>query len=178
MIVTWNADPVLLHLGPIEIRWYGALFAAALLVGFWIMGRIYRREGQDERELDPLSLYAVLGVVIGARLGHVLFYDPGFYFTHPLEILKVWKGGLASHGAGIGLFIALYLFTRRYPTHSYLWLLDRLTLPAALGGAFIRLGNFFNSEILGKPTGADWGIIFERVDSIPRNPVQLYESLG
>ncbi len=172
----WNVDPVLIHVGPLAIRWYGLFFAAAFLVGFRIMAWIYRREEADPAFLDRLLLYMLAGAVIGARLGHVLFYDPQYYLAHPLDILKLWEGGLASHGGAAGVLISLYLVTRRPGSPRYLWLLDRVVIPTALGGALIRLGNFFNSEIVGTPTAGWWGIVFDRVDQIPRHPVQLYEA--
>ncbi len=178
MIIHWHPDPILVAFGPLAVRWYGLLFAAAVLVGYWIMERIYRREGKDPADLDTALVYMLVGTIVGARLGHVLFYDPGYYLTHPVEILKVWEGGLASHGGAAGILIALYLYTRRPGRPSYLWLLDRVSIPTALGGFFIRMGNFFNSEILGKATSGAWGVVFDRVDSIPRHPVQLYEAIA
>ncbi len=174
----WHIDPILVQLGPLAIRWYGLCFAAAFLVGYWIEGWIYRKEGKPTESLDALLAYMIVGAVVGARLGQVFFYDPYYYFTHPLEIPQVWKGGLASHGGALGILIALYLYTRRTGAPRYLWLLDRVVIPTALGGVFIRLGNFFNSEIVGTPTSGWWGIVFDRVDSIPRHPVQLYEALA
>ena len=138
---------------------------------------IYRRENKNIEELENLLLYVAAGTIIGARLGHCLFYDPGFYLSHPWKILAIWEGGLASHGGGLGVLIAVYLYCRKYST-PYLWLLDRLAINVALAGSFIRLGNLFNSEILGKPSTEPWAIIFQRVDSIPRHPVQVYESLS
>lgn len=176
--IVWNVNPILLDLGPLQIRWYGLLFAAGFLAGFFIMQWIFRRENKPEEDLDRLLIYVALGAVIGARLGHVLFYDPVWFFTHPTEIIKVWHGGLASHGGGIGLFLALWLYARKRPNQPYLWLLDRMALPVALGGSFIRLGNLFNSEILGRPADVPWAIIFARIDPIPRHPVQLYESFA
>jgi len=173
----WNADPVLLHLGSFAIRWYGLLFAAAFLAGIQIMKMIYQREGLKTERLDDLLIYMMVGTVIGARLAHVLFYEPDYYFSHPLAILKIWEGGLASHGGAVGIVIAVYLYTRKYKDGGFLWLMDRLSLPIALGASFIRIGNFFNSEIVGIPTTLPWGIIFDRVGPDPRHPVQLYESL-
>lgn len=174
----WSPDPVLVAVGPLAVRWYGLLFAAAFFVGYWIMVHIYRREGRDPRALDTALVYMLLGTIIGARLGHVLFYDPQYYLTRPLEILKVWEGGLASHGGAAGILIALLLYVRKPGRPAYLWLLDRVTIPTALGGAFIRMGNFFNSEIVGTPTAGWWGVVFDRVDPVPRHPVQLYEALA
>jgi len=174
----WNVNPVLVQLGPLALRWYGLLFAAAFLVGFWILERMYRSEGKDPESLDRLFIYMLVGTIVGARLGHVLFYDPHYYFTHPIEIFKIWEGGLASHGGAAGILIALYLYPRRAGSPPYLWLLDRVVIPTALGGCFIRLGNFFNSEIVGTPTSGWWGVVFDRVDSLPRYPVQLFEALA
>ena len=164
--------------GPLELHWYGLLFAGAFLIGIRMTAWMFRREGRPPQEVDRLLLYVLAGTVVGARLGHCLFYDPGYYLQHPLEILQVWKGGLASHGGALGVFLALYLYARAHPNVSYLWLLDRLAVPASLAGAMIRLGNFFNSEIVGKPWDGPWAIVFERVDAIPRHPVQLYEAIA
>lgn len=138
---------------------------------------IYKRENKPVVDLDSLLMYMVAGTVIGARLGHVLFYDPAYYMSHPLEIIMIWKGGLASHGGTLGILIAIYFYCRKHADQPYLWLLDRLAIPAALGACFIRIGNFFNSEILGLPTNVPWAIVFERIDDLPRHPVQLYESI-
>jgi phosphatidylglycerol---prolipoprotein diacylglyceryl transferase len=174
----WNINPILAQFGPFAIRWYGLCFAAAFLVGYWIMEWMYRKEGKSTEVLDSLLIYMLVGAVVGARLGHVLFYDPSYYFSHPLEILKIWEGGLASHGGAIGILIAFYLYTRRAGAPRYLWLLDRAVIPTALGGFFIRMGNFFNSEIVGIPTTGWWAVVFDRVDAAPRHPVQLYEALA
>lgn len=164
-------------LGPLAIRWYGLCFAAAFILGYRVVLNIYKKENKPLADLDSLLLYMVAGTVIGARLGHVLFYDPAYYMSHLLEIIMIWKGGLASHGGTLGIIIAIYFYSRKHPDQPYLWLLDRLAIPAALGSCFIRIGNFFNSEILGLPTTVPWAIVFERVDEIPRHPVQLYESI-
>lgn len=175
--ITWNLHPVLLDLGGVKIHWYGVIFAIALTAGYQIIKWIYQCEGKQIKQLDSLLTYVVAGMVIGARLGHCLFYDPVYYLSNPLEILAIWKGGLASHGGGLGVMISVYIFHRKYG-ESFLWLLDRLAIPTALIGCLIRIGNFFNSEIVGITTHAHWAIIFERVDYLPRHPVQLYESLS
>lgn len=175
-IFTWNIDPEIFSLGALHVRWYGLFFALAFVFGNYIMVWIFKRENLPEKYLDRMLIYMVIGTILGARLGHVLFYEAGYYLTHPLEILKIWKGGLASHGAGIGLLTASWLYSRKTPNQSLLWVIDRMVIVVALGGAMIRIGNFFNSEIIGKPTDANWGIIFQRIDSIPRHPAQLYES--
>jgi len=138
---------------------------------------IYKRENRDPMLLDTLLIYLLIGTVIGARLMHCFAYEPDFYLAHPIEILKVWKGGLASHGGLIGVLIAMYLFTKKYH-ESFFWLISRVAIPGALSAASIRLGNFFNSEIIGIPTDKPWAVIFTRIDMLPRHPVQLYESFA
>ncbi len=176
--IDWNVRPELLQVGPLVVRWYGLLFALLFWIGFLIVRWQFRLEDKDESSLHSLLTYLVVGTIVGARLGHCLFYEPGYYLAHPLEIVKIWKGGLASHGGAVGVLIALYLYCRCHPGQPYLWLLDRIAVPTALGGCLIRLGNLFNSEILGLPTHVPWAFIFGRVDSIPRHPVQLYESMA
>ncbi|PHS34065.1 MAG: prolipoprotein diacylglyceryl transferase [Sulfurovum sp.] len=171
----WNIDPTLLHLGPLELRWYGLFFVGSFFLGAVILTWVYKREAKDPAVIETLLIYLMIGAVIGSRLAHTLFYEPEFYLSHPLEILYVWKGGLASHGGLLGVFVALYLFAKRY-NESYMWIVSRVAIPGALTAAFIRFGNLFNSEILGKPSDAPWAIIFERIDLIPRHPVQLYEA--
>lgn len=173
----WDASPDIAHIGPLTLRWYGLLFAAGFFIGFYLMRWVYRREGRPEADLDTLLWYLLLGTVIGARLGHCLFYEPEYYLAHPIEIVKIWEGGLASHGGTIGVLLALYLYTRKRPNQPFLWLADRLTVPTALTATFIRIGNFFNSEIYGKITTVPWAVVFARVDPHPRHPTQLYEAL-
>ncbi|MCL6495753.1 MAG: prolipoprotein diacylglyceryl transferase, partial [Ignavibacterium sp.] len=156
---------------------YGLLFALAFVFGYIILSKVYKKEKKSLEDLEKLSIYVILGTVIGARLGHCLFYDPAYYLTNPIEILKVWQGGLASHGAAIGILTALYLFSKKKKDQNIIWILDRLVIVVALGGALIRLGNLFNSEIIGKAADVPWAFIFVRVDDIPRHPTQLYESL-
>jgi prolipoprotein diacylglyceryl transferase len=153
------------------------LFVGSFFLGLYLLQWVYRREGKDPAVLDNLLIYIMVGAVIGARLMHCLAYEPEFYLSHPLEILKVWKGGLASHGGLLGVLIALYFFAKKY-REDYLWLLSRVAMPGALTAAFVRFGNLFNSEILGLPTDKPWAIIFERVDMLPRHPVQLYEAFA
>lgn len=173
----WNIDPTLLHLGPLELRWYGLLFVGSFFLGALILTWIYKREGKDPVVIETLLIYLMVGAVIGSRLVHTLFYEPEFYLSHPLEILYVWKGGLASHGGLMGVLIALYIFAKRY-NESYMWIVSRVAIPGALTAAFVRFGNLFNSEILGKPSEVPWAIVFERIDLIPRHPVQLYEAFA
>ncbi len=174
----WNMDPVIFRLGPFEVRWYGLFFALGFFVGFQIMAQIYRREERDIGALSDLLLYLMIGTIIGARLGHVLFYQPDYYLTHPREIFMIWKGGLASHGGFAGVMIALYIYLRKHRDMSFIELADRLTIPCLLAAALIRIGNFFNSEIIGIPSNLPWAIVFARVDNIPRHPAMLYEALA
>ena len=176
--IHWNVDPTIFRLGPLAPRWYGLLFASGFLIGFYLMRHVFQREGRPEQDLDFLLLYLLGGTVIGARLGHILFYAPGYYFSNPLEIIAIWEGGLASHGGLIGVPLAIWLYCRRRDDQPFVWLLDRLAAPVALTGSFIRLGNLFNSEILGVPADVPWAIVFERIDQTARHPVQLYESLS
>ena len=176
--IYWSVRPELIQLGPLAVRWYGLLFAILFAIGYLIVRYQFRVEGKDEAALDSLLAYLVAGTIIGARLGHCLFYEPGYYLAHPIEILEVWKGGLASHGGAVGVLIALYLYSRQHADQPYLWLLDRIAVPTALAGGLIRLGNLFNSEILGVPTHVPWAFVFARVDLVPRHPAQLYESMA
>ena len=174
----WNVEPEIFRLGPLAPRWYGLLFASGFVLGYFILVQIYRNERRPEQILSSLFLYVFLGTVIGARLGHVLFYQPDYYLAYPWKILMLWQGGLASHGGFTGVLIAIYLYSRKYRDMSFLELSDRLTIPALLAAALIRIGNFFNSEILGVPSNLPWAIVFMRVDNIPRHPAMLYESLA
>lgn len=175
--IYWNVSPEIIKIGPISLRWYGLLFASAFVLGYWILLKVYKLEKKPQSDLEQLSIYVILGTVIGARLGHCLFYDPVYYLSHPVQIIKVWEGGLASHGAAIGIIISIYLLTKKQKDKTMLWILDRLVIVVALGGALIRLGNLFNSEIIGTPTDLPWAFIFARIDDIPRHPSQLYESI-
>ncbi|MDZ7681858.1 MAG: prolipoprotein diacylglyceryl transferase [Fodinibius sp.] len=171
-------SPTISEIGPIKPRWYGILFASSFLVGFWLTRKMFLHAGRDPLEVDQLLTYVLIGTVVGARLGHVLFYDPYFYFIErPDQILAIWNGGLASHGAAIGIIIAMYLFVDKKRDMNFLWLADRVVVVVAIAGAFIRTGNFMNSEIVGKPTDMAWGIIFSRLDMVPRHPTMLYEAL-
>ena len=138
---------------------------------------VYKKELKDENELETVFAYSVVGLVVGARLGHCLFYDPAFYLANPMKIFAVWEGGLASHGGGLGMLVALGIYTKKYRI-NFLWLTDRLAIQTALFGFFVRVGNFMNSEILGKPSELPWAIVFSRVDDVPRHPAQLYEAFS
>jgi prolipoprotein diacylglyceryl transferase len=202
--VIWNVSPEIFHLGPLSVRYYGLFFALAFIIGYRIMNYVYKREGQTEPELDRLALFVVICIVVGARLGHVLFYQPDYYFSHPGEILKVWEGGLASHGAAIALLIGMYIYSRRPVIPSYMWILDRICLTIPIGGFFVRMGNLMNSEIYGVSTKLPWGFVFMRdanemqkmmyppewshkvfaiVNNLPagvqaHHPTQIYEAVG
>jgi len=186
--IIWDVSPVIFHfpdwlplLSGHEVRWYGLLFAASFVVGYIIMQRVFKRENISQDVLDVLSTYMLLATIIGARLGHCLFYEPDYYLAHPIEILKVWEGGLASHGAAIGIILALYFFSRKYKK-PLIWILDRIVIVVALAGFFIRTGNLMNSEIFGHITQLPWGFQFVRyynpdLNTDPRHPTQIYEGL-
>lgn len=175
-MIHWSPSPEIFSVGPLQIRWYGLFFLIGFSIGYKIVQGFCLREKKSIQVLDNLLVYLVIGTAVGARLGHCLFYEPQYFLQHPLEILMVWKGGLASHGGTVGVFVALWLFSRKVPEFSFMWLLDRISIPVGLVAGFIRLGNLMNSEILGKPTDVPWAFIFEKVDQVPRHPAQLYES--
>ena len=184
LYVIWHPDPRVFP--PWELpRWYGVLFAAGLIISYQIMQYIYKKEERSVKEVDTLAVYIIIATVIGARLGHILFYEPLYYLKHPIEILPirmepefqfVGLAGLASHGGAIGILIALYLYSNKKKA-PYLWVLDRVVIVVALTGCFIRLGNLMNSEIIGTPATVPWAFIFSRVDEVPRHPAQLYEAI-
>lgn len=173
----WDFDPVLASFNHIRIHWYGAMFALALLSNYLFMHWVYWRELGDAEDVDRLLWYCMGGSVLGARLGHVLFYNPGYYFAEPGKIFAIWEGGLASHGGVFGVLISLYIYQRKAP-FDYLWILDRAAVAASLSGCLVRIGNFLNSEIAGTATDVPWAVIFKRLDDIPRHPVQLYEAIS
>jgi phosphatidylglycerol---prolipoprotein diacylglyceryl transferase len=176
--IQWNVAPEIFQVGAFAIRWYGLLFALMFLFGFFMLRWEFRVEGKNEKDVERLLTFMVVGTLVGARLVHCLFYDPVYYWQHPLEIPAIWEGGLASHGGALGILIALYFYTRSRPDQGYIWLLDRVVIPAALGSCLVRVGNLFNSEILGVPTQVPWAFVFQRVDSVPRHPAQLYEAIA
>ncbi len=178
LIIPWDVNPEIFRIGSFAVRWYGLLFASSFLFGYFIMEKIFKNENLPAETLDSLTIYMAIGVIVGARLGHCLFYEPRFYLTHPVEILKIWRGGLASHGAFLGILIVLWLFARK-EKKSYSWILDRVAIVVALSGFFIRMGNLMNSEIYGVETTLPWGFVFLRNgENAPKHPTQIYEALA
>ena len=173
----WSVDPVLVSFGTLSVHWYGVLFATAILTGFAVMNAIYRNENKPIEQLESLQIYMVIGIVVGARLGHCLFYDPIYYLSNPLKILAINEGGLASHGGGIGAILATLYYAKKNSL-NFLYLLDRLAIPTALFAFFVRMGNLMNSEIVGIPSDVSWAVVFTRVDLLPRHPAQFYEALA
>lgn len=183
--ITWSVEPMIFpSLG--FLRWYGVCWALGLLLSYQVVSTIFKQEGVSLKELDQLVLYLLVGVLVGARLGHILFYDPLYYYQHPGEILPfriqptfqfTGLAGLASHGGTLGVILALFLYCRKYKKR-FLWIADRVAIAGCLLGSFIRVGNLLNSEILGKETTMGWAFVFTRVDNIPRHPTQLYEAFG
>lgn len=178
--MTWNIDREIVQIGFFALRWYSLLFASGFILGYFMVRKFFRDAGKSEELLDSLLFHLVVGTVVGARLGHCLLYEPGEYLHDPIRILKIWEGGLASHGGFAGVIIALILFARKHLDTPFFWLIDRVAIPTTLEAACIRIGNFFNSEIVGKPApeGLPWAVTFLKNDKIPRHPTQLYEALG
>lgn len=185
--VTWTASPVLFSFGSVTVRWYGLMFAIGFLVGYEIVYRIFRHEGARESWVGSLFIYVVVATILGARLGHVFFYDWGYYSQHLAEIPKIWEGGLASHGGTLGIMIAIWLYSRFVTRKPMLWTFDRLVVPVGFVAALIRIGNLMNHEIYGGETSMPWGFSFvtnlgqwmqgaEPVFSAPSHPTQIYEA--
>ncbi len=189
--ILWNPSPEVFTIPVINlpVRWYGLMWALAFIASHFFMNRIYKAEGRTEKALDSLTLYIILGTVLGARFGHCLFYGPWFdefnnygqlinegYLSHPLNMLKVYEGGLASHGGAIGIITAMILYCYKQK-ENWLWLFDRLVIVVPLAAMFIRIGNLINSEIIGNVTNVPWAFIFIREDNLPRHPAQLYEAI-
>jgi len=178
LIITWDVNPEIFRIGSFAVRWYGLLFASSFLFGYIIMNKMFKNENLPESVLDRLTVYMALGTIIGARLGHCFFYEPGYYLSNPIEIFKIWRGGLASHGAAIGILIALWLFVRK-EKKDYAWVIDRIAIVVAISGFFIRTGNLMNSEIYGVETTVPWGFVFLRNgETAPKHPTQIYEALA
>lgn len=185
--VTWTADPIIFSIGPFALRWYALMFIIGFFIGEKLMEKYYKLDGVDPERVYTLFVYCFIGTLVGARLGHCFFYDPHYYLQHPLEILQTWKGGLASHGGTIGVFLAVVIYAKRDHLTS-LFVLDRLGIAVAPVACLIRLGNLFNHEIYGHVTSLPWGFRF--ITNIhqwqagmaprftePSHPTQLYEAL-
>lgn len=189
LVIHWNVSPEIFNLGPLSIRWYGLLFAAGFLAGYTILTRMFKHEGESVEWVDKLFIYVIVATIIGARLGHVIFYGWDYYSQHLLEIFlpiaKTATGykfvgfqGLASHGGTFGILIAVWLYSKKITKRNMLWTLDRLAVPVALVSAMIRTGNLMNSEIYGVTTSMPWGFIFERNgETIAKHPTMIYEAL-
>lgn len=188
LTVTWNVDPTIFTVLSREIRWYGLLWVIGLIVAVYIVQRIYKSEKLPEKWFDSLFVYMMLGIILGARLGHCLFYEPEYYLANPVEMLKIWEGGLASHGGVIGIIIAVWLYSKRVTKKSMLWTFDRVMVPTGFTAAMICFGNLMNHEIYGGPTDLPWGFRFidnvglwmrgaEPVYTEPSHPTQIYEAL-
>ena len=182
LVIHWNIDPAILHIGGFELRWYSLLFVSGFILGWFIMKDFFKREKMDEKLLDPLLYTLLICTIVGARLGHCIFYQPDYYFGSWKgfwEIFMPWKGGLASHGGTIAIILGLIWYVNKYGKKNdfdFMWLVDHLVIPVSFAACFIRLGNLFNSEIYGGPTSLPWGFIFERNgETVPCHPTQLYE---
>jgi len=188
LFITWNPDVTALDLGIFAIRWYSLFWAIGLVSVYLLMHKLYKQQKISEEKFEPMFMYCFLGILIGARLGHCLFYEPSYYLSHPVEMLlpfrdvpgKGWTftgyEGLASHGGTLGLMIALWLYAKRVGL-KFMHVLDNVAIVTPICACAIRLGNLMNSEIIGRPTDLPWAFIFERVDSLPRHPGQLYEAI-
>jgi len=183
LTIIWDVDPEAFKIPFIDwpVRWYGILFVIGLIVSQYILFYIFEKDGRTRKNVEDLTIYVVIGTIIGARLGHVFFYDPAYYLSHPLEIPQIWKGGLASHGGAIGIIVAIILYCRKYKL-DFLWVFDRLVIVVCFTGACIRFGNLMNSEIIGKITSLPWGVKFLRAYPPEmaldfRHPAQVYEAL-
>jgi prolipoprotein diacylglyceryl transferase len=188
LAIRWDVNPVMIHIGSFEIMWYGLSWMLAISIGALFFANFVKREGLCPEIADSVFWWGALATIIGARLGHCLFYDPGYYLQHPLEILNIRQGGMASHGAALGMLIGLWCFARRNKL-PYIWPLDRLAIAGTVGGAIVRMGNLANSEIYGRPTDVPWGFEFVRdrqwsmpleaggSGELPVHPTQIYEAL-
>lgn len=184
LAVHWNVGPEIFRIGSFALRWYGLLFVSGFILGYWMFTKFCDREKVSRDMLDPLLYTLLLGTLVGARLGHCIFYQPDYYFGSWkgfFEIFAVWKGGLASHGGTILLFFCMIWFARKYGRRynvDFFWILDHLAIAVAFAAAAIRLGNLFNSEIYGIETNLPWGFVFERRgETVPKHPTQIYEAL-
>lgn len=183
--IVWDVDPTIIKIGSFELRWYGLLFAAGFLLGYQVIVHVFNKENKPEKDLDSLLLTMILSTVLGARIGHYVFYEGHRFFDAPgtfiWDMLVPPYAGLASHGAFFGIVFALWLYSRKRADQPFFWVLDRVAITVALAGFFIRFGNFMNSEIVGKPTDVPWAVTFMKntqYDKIPRHASQMYEALS
>ncbi|MFD1292677.1 prolipoprotein diacylglyceryl transferase [Lutibacter holmesii] len=187
--IDWNPAPEIFKIGPFAVRYYSLMFVIAFMLGLHLMKKIFIEDKISLEKLDSLFIYVVVGTLLGARLGHFIFYDPQFLFEKPLEVILPVRfspkfeftgfAGLASHGAAIGIIISLYIFSRKTLKKPLLYILDRVVVVSSIGGAFVRIGNLMNSEIIGKPTNSNYGFVFRRLgEDFPRHPAQLYEAFS
>lgn len=183
--IHWHINPVLFHIGSLGIRWYSLLFVSGFIIGWFMFKKFFRREGVPEKLLDPLLYTLLICTIVGARLGHCLFYQPDYYlgsWKGFAEIFMPWKGGLASHGGAIALLFGMWWFSAHYGKKydfDFLWIMDRLCITVAFAGSLIRCGNLFNSEIYGDVTNLPWGVVFDlRGETQPKHPTQIYEALS
>lgn len=185
--IDWNFNPALISIGDFQIRYYSLTWMVAFVIGYYLFGYILKRENRDPKLLDSILVYAFVGTIIGSRLGHCIFYEDASFWRNPLQVLYIWQGGLVSHGAAVGMFIGLWLFSRKHKL-PLTWTLDRAVLTVPIGGALIRLGNLFNSEIYGYPTDLPFAFRFienipqwmdgaEPIYSLPSHPTQIYEAV-
>ncbi len=177
-VIIWDANPEIFSLGPLSVRWYGLSWVLAFISSIYLVKALFKKDGVNPELVDSAFMYVFLGTVLGARLGHVFFYGWDYYSKHLGEIFMIWEGGLASHGAAVGIIISVWLFSKYVLKKHMLWMLDRVVIAVAVAGTFIRLGNLMNSEIVGSPTDLPWGFIFVALnDGIARHPSQIYEAL-
>jgi len=175
--IRWNPNPNIFEIGGLKLSWYGTMWGLGIMLGYYISLYIYRKQGRSPRNLVTLIQYVALGALIGARLGQVIFYESAYFSAHPLEIFQIWKGGMASHGAAIGTIVGVLLYTKKYKDISFFEALDGLAIIMPMAAGLVRIGNLFNSEIVGKTTTIPWAFIFEQVDTLPRHPSQLYDAI-
>ncbi len=186
--IDWNPNIELFKIGSFAVRYYSLMFVIAFVFGIQIIKKIFKKENISIEKVDSLFIYCIIATLLGARIGHFLFYDTEFLFKHPLEVLLPVRfdpfrftgyQGLASHGAAIGMIIAMFFYSKKVVHKPLLWTLDRVVIPVASGAIFVRIGNLINSEIIGKPTNSDFGFIFRQLgEDFPRHPTQLYEAFG
>ena len=185
--INWTAEPAIFSIGSREIRWYAVMFFIGFSIGYSIVKRMWKREDINPQWIDPLLYYTFFGMMIGARLGHCLFYAPGYYLSNPIDILKMWEGGLASHGGVLGIIVAIYFYSKKVSHKSMMWTFDKLVTPTGLVAALIRFGNLINHEVYGHATDLPWGFRFivnqaawkrgaAPIFSPPSHPTQLYEA--